>query len=188
MERYSNIIMRKAWTRINNVRAFSINESSSAIGKVMYRNDSCYGSGVIDLRKIIKYEVCELGNTDIFRYCVDNYKLSKELKTSLTKLSDDIEIDNLIINDSGDSNMIKYVDLLITKLITEISTLIGKMIKYGVWLAELSAVTELYSDEDSDSDIMEYETSDVILSDLGHDGKLFAYDVYPNSREYTGNK
>lgn len=29
MERYSNIIMEKAWTRINNVRAFSINESAT---------------------------------------------------------------------------------------------------------------------------------------------------------------
>ena len=165
-----------------------INESNNVIDKVMYRNDSCYGSGVIDLHKIIKYEVCELGNTDIFRYCTDNYKLSKELKTSLTKLSDNIELDNLIINDSDDNDLIDYADRLIIQLITEISTITGKMIQYGVWLAELSAVTELYSDEGSDSDIMEYETSDIVLSDLGYDGKLFAYDVYPNSREYTGNK
>ena len=97
-------------------------------------------------------------------------------------------MDNFIINDSDNHDLIDYVDRLIIQLITEISTITGKMIKYGVWLAELSAVTELYSDEDSDSDIMEYETSDIVLSDLGYDGKLFAYDVYPNFREYTGNK
>lgn len=158
------------------------------MSKFLYRNEAFYGSGVTDIRKIIKHEVCELGNTDIFRYCHDHYKLSKGLKEDLVRISDEIEDDDLIINEMDDNEeLFEYVDNIITALFTEISTLTKKMIKYGVWLAELPAVMEIYSFDDGNK-IMEYETSGIVLSDLGYDGKLFAYDIYPNCREYTSNK
>ena len=46
-----------------------------------------------------------------------------------------------------------------------------------VWLAQKELLLDLYRADESDID--EYEVSDIILSDLGPDGRLYAYDYDP---------
>lgn len=50
-------------------------------------------------------------------------------------------------------------------------------LKYCLWLASKSTVLDLYNA--SEQDIQKYETSPIILSDLGMDGMLFAYESMP---------
>lgn len=51
----------------------------------------------------------------------------------------------------------------------------GKDLKYCLWLADLEAVLKLYKGVNVDT----YETSSVVLSDLGYDGSLYAYEESP---------
>ena len=147
----------------------------------MYRSESFSGSGVYEVKKVIEFEICILGNTDILDYCLGHYNLTPTLKESLSELMNFIEKDNVIIEDLGDPTKIDYTYYLINRLVDEISMLVGHSIKYAIWLADLDTVREIYSD--SDDDIEAYEISDVVLSDLGEDGKLFGYETFPQSME-----
>lgn len=150
---------------------------------IMYRSESFSGSGVYEVKKVIEFEICTLGNTDILDYCLEHYNLTPALKESLSELIDFIEKDNVIIEDLDDPTKIDYTYYLINRLVDEISMLVGHPIKYAIWLADLDIVREIYSD--SDDDIEAYEISDVVLSDLGEDGKLFGYETFPQSMELS---
>ena len=148
---------------------------------IMYRSESFSGSGVYEVKKVIEFEICILGNIDILDYCLEHYNLTPTLKESLSELMDFIEKDNVIIEDLDDPTKIDYTYYLIDRLVDEISMLVGHPIKYAIWLADLDTVREIYSD--SDDDIEAYEISDVVLSDLGEDGKLFGYETFAQSME-----
>lgn len=148
---------------------------------IMYRSESFSGSGVYEVKKVIEFEICTLGNTDILDYCLEHYNLTPTLRESLSELMDFIEKDDVIIEDLDDPTKIDYTYYLIDRLVDEISMLVGHPIKYAIWLADLDIVREIYSD--SDDDIEAYEISDVVLSDLGEDGKLFGYETFPQSME-----
>lgn len=149
----------------------------------MYRSESFSGSGVYEVKKVIEFEICTLGNTDILDYCLEHYNFTSTFKESLSELMNFIEKDNVIIEDLDDPVKIDYTYYLIDRLVDEISMLVGHPIKYAIWLADLDIVREIYSD--SDDDIEAYEISDVVLSDLGEDGKLFGYETFPQSMELS---
>ena len=153
-------------------------------GNIMYRSERYSGSGVCDVKEVMKFEICTLGNTDILDYCLENYNFTPAFKKSLFKLRNFIEKNN-IIDEIGDITKVRYAHHIIEQLIDEISINVGHPIRYAVWLADLDTVREIYSVSDSDEDIEAYETSDVVLSDLGEDGKLFGYETYPLHRNLS---
>ena len=146
--------------------------------KVLYRNESCYGSGVRDVIDIIHHEYHALGNTDIFEYCLNNYNLSEGLKENLRQ---DISWFESEFQRCGEYPSSLNDD--IENLIRELSALTGKEIRYALWLAPENTVRELY--DGTDGNIDAYETSEIILSDLGPDGILFAYQDNPNPPKKT---
>jgi len=140
--------------------------------KILYRNDSCYGSGVRDVFDVIWHECTELGNTDILSCCLHRYHLSKDLNE---KLKHDILWLEGEFVETGE-----YPETLkedIQQLIEEISAISGKEIRYALWLATEKTVRELYYGDDGN--ILAYETSDVVLSFLEEDGALFGYPKLP---------
>ena len=145
--------------------------------KTMFRNDTCYGAGVIDLFDIIYYEVTELGNTDILDYCLEHYNLSDSTRVKLLNIEDIIggcNIENNSENPAYDEFLLAKDG--ITSLLEEVSEMAGKCVKYGLWLADKDKVIELY--DGNESNISEYEVSDVVLSEL-IDGTLFGYEFPP---------
>lgn len=132
--------------------------------KIMYRDEDIYGSGINDILDVISYEVYELGNTDILEYCLDHYVEDKNLKNRIIDLVNNLE---------------NYSDLdvfnLVQDLVVEINYQTKSDLKYCLWLASEQAVKDLYDG----SNINAYYTSDIILSDLGYDGILFAYETEP---------
>ena len=131
----------------------------------LYRNDSCFGSEERNIFEVIRYEVMCLWNTDILKYCLNNYPLSPSLNEALKQ-------DIHIIDQLGEAP--DDIDDDIRNLISELSSIKGKNLKFVLWLTEKENVIELY--EGNDGNISSYEISDVILSDLGPDGKLYAYE------------
>ena len=140
--------------------------------KILYRNDSCYGSGVRDVFDVIHHEYHALGNTDIFEYCLNHYNLSEGLKKNLRQ---DIGWFENEFQKYGEYPCSLNDD--IENLIRELSALTGKEIRYALWLASETTVHELYYGDDGN--ILAYETSDVVLSFLEEDGALFGYPELP---------
>lgn len=133
----------------------------------LYRTESAYGSGVRDIIQVIFWEVTECCNMDILDYTVKNHRecLSEHTLKNLT----------MILN--NDTILELAVLEIIKDVIKEINKYYGLNLKYCLWLTSREAVINLYNGDESSID--EYEISDIILSDLGYDGKLFAYEKFP---------
>lgn len=142
---------------------------------ILYRTESAYGSGVRNITHVICYEVFSLGNTDILRYLLDHYCncFDTVLQQEMTNICSDIEectaffVDNL-----GDEHL-----AIVNQVVKSINTYYDVDLKYCLWLADKSVVQRLY--DGCDEDIEAYHTSQYILSNLGEDGVLFAYEENP---------
>lgn len=129
-----------------------------------YRNETAYGSGITNLFDIIVFEISELGNYDIIDYVLANYS---SISSNAREFLNDIDT-------NSDEDTIEEAAEII---INELSDLTGTPLTVGLWLCkDVETVKELYGDDD----IRAYPVSQVILSDLGSDGILYAYDTMPN--------
>ena len=139
--------------------------------ETLYRTESYSGSRVRDLRDIIEYEMSALFNTDIPRYVLESYDLSDDLRQDL--------LDTLALEDTGEYPFLVdrgYLQQLIDRMVDAVGRSVGKTLRYGLWLAGRDAVREVYG---GNADIQAYLTGDAVLSDLGYDGKLYAYENNP---------
>ena len=136
---------------------------------IMYRSEDSYGSGVRDILDVMTYEIYELGNTDILEYVCEHY---------LDKSTVDV-IKRVIYSVEGGQDDISedYIYDICKDIVSEINKKTNHDLKYALWLADKSVVEDMYTDDPLNIDA--YYTSDVILSDLGNDGILFAYGDYP---------
>lgn len=137
---------------------------------IMYRSEDSYGSGVRDILDIMVFEIYELKNIDILEYTLDHYLQNSNIKETVENMIADIEIFN-------EEEIYKVCKLIIN----EINKQTDHNLKYALWLAEYDAVSNIYSFDESS--IEAYNTSDIILSDLGYDGILFGYDEEPEPIE-----
>ena len=137
---------------------------------VMYRSEDSYGSGVRDILDIMTFEIYELKNIDILEYTLEHYLQNSNIKETVENMIADIEIFN-------EEEIYKVCKLIIN----EINKQTDHNLKYALWLAEYDAVSNIYSFDESS--IEAYNTSDIILSDLGYDGILFGYDEEPEPIE-----
>ncbi len=139
--------------------------------QIMYRSEDSLGSGVRDIIDVMTYEIYELRNPDILDYVFEHYEFS-------TGLSNDISAYLYALSDDVYYHMSKQnVQNLCTKIVDEINKKTKHNLKFALWLADRDVVADMYADDELNIDA--YYTSDVILSDLGYDGKLFAYDEEP---------
>ena len=139
--------------------------------QIMYRSEDSSGSGVRDIIDVMTYEIYELRNLDILDYVFEHYEFS-------TGLSNDISAYLYALSDDVYYHMAKQnVQNLCTKIVDEINKKTKHNLKFALWLADRDVVADMYADDELNIDA--YYTSDVILSDLGYDGQLFAYDEEP---------
>ena len=139
--------------------------------ETLYRTESFSGSGVHDLRDIIEYEMSALFNTDIPRYVLESYDLSDDLRQDL--------LDTLALEDTGEYPFLVdrgYLQQLIDRMVDAVGRSVGKTLRYGLWLAGRDAVQAIYG---GNADIQAYPAGDAVLSDLGYDGSLHAYENNP---------
>lgn len=121
-----------------------------------YRNTH-YSSGVVELHKIINFELNELNNEDIFYFMKNNY-------------------------DNYDTKCIEYKNNKIDYTINFVSNLLNtdsKNLK-GVWLTTYQDVLDIYCDKESPENIdiekvYIHENNMIPISDLDKDGALFVY-------------
>ena len=174
--------------------------NTAEMPKILYRTEEAYGSGVRDLKEILRHEIFELGNTDILSYTLshyiddkriaDNYIKSKISGKQLRNIYIDIVYIAKELSEKADQshtfNRFQRAlgnELAQTVFVESFLQLIqiatGRNIKYGLWLAERRIVETYYGGQNIDS----YAVSDIILSDLGAEGILFAYTELPQPLE-----
>lgn len=145
------------------------------MSSLMYRSEEVYGSGVRDIKEVIRYEIFELGNTDILIYVTKHYAsaFSKTLLRRANQLIDALNGCGLL--ELSISQEVQFCRGLIDAL----NKYFKVSLRYCLWLASKAAVKQYYDVAD-DETIDAYSTSDYILSDLGESGVLFAYIDLPS--------
>lgn len=147
---------------------------------MLYRTESFSGSGERDFVKVLCFEIYTLGNSDSLDYIINHYNISEELRNQMVTMIEDLEND-VLLEDTSEKEVLQFCK----EILKELNTLLGKNLKYALWLANLDVVIDYYSCNQSTEDIYSYEESDIILSDLKADGKLFAYEELPEGILYS---
>ena len=158
-----------------------------------YRTEQLWGEGYRDAAKVMAHEVFELRNTDIIKTLSETILKDTEMSHLLRVLGEEIENDCIFIGDNGllydivknYSNDDKYKTLGSTffeEVLHTIKEETGKDIKYCLWLCD--SPQDIINSYDINHELNEnsfdcYEESDVILSDLGVEGKLYGYVSIP---------
>ncbi len=158
---------------------------------IKYRTEKLYGEGYRDAAPVMAHEIFELNNVDIIDTLIGTILtddseprraleiINFELRANVPHLHDNKGIFNIIQN--YDDHEYEAV-LLFENVLKEINNKTGKNIRYVLWLCDSKEdlYNSYYYDGGlTDNDIDEYEDSDVILSDLGRDGKLYGYEELP---------
>ena len=142
---------------------------------IRFRNESAFGSGMRDIYEVITYETTELCNKDIFSYCLSHHKLSRNLKKRLRIL---LSTDEAIPGIWDRNEVEKTIYLLVDELKKECKHPLNEVL----WLADKDSVLRFYHGNEPNSEIKGYPVSDVILSDLGPEGTLYAYESIMKSK------
>ena len=130
-------------------------------------------------RDVIVYEMQNLGNSDIPDTVYDRFvatatpEFRKQYKIQIGLIEDYLEVER---QDGYVASTAEYTELA-QAILDIVKGATGKDIKYVLWLAEKEVVNSFYKNDGVY--LCEYEVSDVILSDLGHDGWLFGYTERP---------
>ena len=136
--------------------------------KEKYRNE-CYGSGIIDIFKIIKFEIMELHNSDILDFFVNNYGLKVDIEDYYT------EIENENISEKDINELIENMKEILVNIF-------GHSNLFGLWLTTFEGVKKNYIfEEDRYVNRYIFPNSRVIpVSDLGDQGVLFVFEENPD--------
>lgn len=131
------------------------------IREIGFRSEEVFGEGYRDAASVMAHEVFELGNSDILETLTSSFLKGNEVFRKLHNVKDE---------DSG--------VLFFKEVLEELSKVCGKEIKFCIWLCDQpeDVVNEYNVNLDS---LDVYIKSDVILSDLGTEGKLYGYEEMP---------
>lgn len=137
--------------------------------KVGYRNHEYYGANETGLDSIIRYEIGELGNSDIIDTVLDTFETNIEEKHILEAALDIIENEEYL----GDTAL----DLVVKTLLNIIWKKYPNA-KYGLWLCETPDAVERWYDGNKDNILTYRIENEQPISDLGFNdqGCLFVYD------------
>lgn len=140
-----------------------------------YRSEYFSGEGKRLIKSVVAFETIELCNTDVWDYCLSHYQLSTETAAYAQSIVDS--------DSEGVCLSYDFVDKAISLLIGDLTALFGWEPKYCIWLADYDSVVRQYGIPTT-----KCQVSDVILSDLGDDGVLYAYPSEPAEIEIAGTE
>lgn len=147
--------------------------------KQIYRTEQFSGSGVRDLKELLTFEIYELGNADFLSYAFEHFELDEPLKERIVTMIEYLEGIHMDISGKFHDEANQVVDLILD----QIRKYTGINIRYGLWLTSVDAIKSIYSFSISDSmEVYRYEPG-LIISDVGFDGKLYAYEELPKPLE-----
>ena len=157
-----------------------------------YRSEILFGEGYRDAANVMAHETFELMNTDIARTLSTSILKGTDAGHKLEILEEEInnyciaEGDNgllfsIIENYSNDNAYKKLGIQFFQEVLNSINNKIQKNIKYCLWLCDTKEKVYNYDihNDLTDADIDVYAASDIILADIGDEGKLYGYEYNP---------
>lgn len=159
--------------------------NSSTLEKMLsskkgFRTENYSGSGVRDLKEILKFEIGQLGNTDILAYMRSNYNCLQDFKIDdyvIEALKEEAESEGglqLLIFEEERNLAIENYDYLIEEILEFINNRFREEVM-GLWLTSYDAVVKRYGGKTGDIDCYEIPDESIVISDLGIDGALFVF-------------
>lgn len=127
----------------------------------LYRSEECFGSGVREIKAVIAYETSELGNSDIWEYCLEKYQLSPRTRQLAAGIISTLDAGGCVF---------ELLDEAIESLILDLTSSFGFEPRYCVWLSDYDSVSYYYGKPTT-----KCQPSSAILSDLEDEGTLYAY-------------
>ena len=147
----------------------------------LFRSEDFNGSGIREPKEVILLETCNLGNTDIWTYCLNHYSLSALTKQYITWLQEAFEEENKQEIPEYYYCIIEFIYTAIDCLLDDLKKQFGKELVYCVWLTDYQSVEKYYGRPTTMC-----KKSDIILSDLGKEGALYAYFEEPMEIRISG--
>ena len=141
---------------------------------VKYRSETPFGSGYRNAAEVMAYRTYELCCIDILDYLCDHY-LEGNIRDKAKDYADNLS-NNGFISDASLDTMQDFF----RSCLSQIKKKTGKDVRYVLWLADENVVRDCYCQEFDDYTIDAYDISEaVVISDLGHDGKLYGFEREP---------
>lgn len=134
-----------------------------------YRSENFSGSMVRGIYEVMRFEIFELGNTDILEHIMQYFVHIPDVIDRLRNVIEELQ-NNGYVDDFPEQDQTVFL----SDLVSELNSELGANIRYALWLADKATVIEQYGTE-----IDEYEVGSVVLSDLGYDGTLYGYEECP---------
>ena len=140
-----------------------------------FRSESYSGSQVRNLDEILCFEIRELGNTDILEHILQTHLIpeSSEIENRILDIIKECE-EECVLDDCSWDDFLEDCSCIIQ----EICKTTGQDLKYGLWLTDKESCIKFYNHGSAEG-IEEYPAGNIVLSDLGKDGKLYAYTEFP---------
>lgn len=154
---------------------------------IKYRSEELYGEGYRDAAAVMAYEVFVLQNTDILetlsKGILKETEAGLKLKFLMKVMEGEFESDvyKAFLDEAFNNEEVRVNYM--NDVLQIINDITGKEIKYCLWLCD--SITEVKDSYESDFIDMTltlfdgYESSDIILSDIGASGKLYGYESEP---------
>lgn len=152
--------------------------------EILFRNENYSGSGVRDAIQVMSFEMFDLNNSDIPETLQATiFAKNTVAKNYCLKLIELIESNDL---DNSNKPTITKESAIIwaENLLSFIKQETGKSIKYALWLTDVTnASYGMYGTASGCLNIGDqidaYLESDIILSNMGMQGKLYGYESLP---------
>ena len=158
-----------------------------------YRCEEFFGEGYRDAASVMAYEVFVLNNTDVLDYLIKSKLIGewmKELLLVYSTLMKDGELIRTGFDTDYEEMLYRYrnneedrVDFF-HDILDDISKRTGWEIKYCLWLCNspkdcFNSYNRDPAKRITDFQFDKYETSGILLTDLGKEGKLYGFEYEP---------
>lgn len=151
-----------------------------------FRTEEFAGEGYRDAAAVMAHETFTMQNSDIPEYLAKTLLKDTEWEEKLTAIASALNS-----GDTGSDDLYKFLDeayedpetgiRYFKELLNFIKTNTGNDIRYALWLCESTADIRSNYEYGSlkFSEFDTYKVSDIVLADLGREGKLYGYTTLP---------
>lgn len=154
---------------------------------IKYRSEELYGEGYRDAAAVMAYEVFVMQNTDILetlsKGILKDTEEGLKLKFLMKVMQEEFESDahEIFLDEAFHDENVR--NDYMKAVLQAISNVTGKEIRYCLWLCDsIEDIKNSYESDFLDTTLTlfdGYESSDIVLSDIGVAGKLYGYENEP---------
>lgn len=141
--------------------------------EIGYRSDNCIGGSEMRAAHVMAFETYELGNSDILLTLANGVLKDSDIALELMKRA---ESTNEVANNESFVDWVAFYNVVLL----EIKRVTGVSVSFVLWLTDRKEDALSYG-----TNIQQYYKGEVLLSDLGREGKLWGYQFQPLPLDFS---